>query len=183
MRIFVTRTGVSADFMLEADFVGLSVMEGVDKICQDAADAADAPEEDDGLGQATFMAWFSTTDGGSPSTRFTQSTGDYVRTDGAVVASGWDDLTSGFDETFFTDEFGVEMSVKTDDFSSNTVPTNTQISGAPYNSALGRTCGDFTVTSGSSTPWGKIMHSSFTNLYPQGLTSCDRPIRFICVEQ
>lgn len=74
---------------------------GADAICQGRASAA-------GL-SGTFNAWIS---GGSsssaPASRFTRSTSlPYVRTDGAVVANDWADLTDGtLQNPINIDEFG-----------------------------------------------------------------------------
>ncbi len=64
----------------------LGGLEGADAICNQLADAA-------GL-TGPYMAWLSDTTG-SPSTRFDQSPGPYVRVDGVIVADDWDDLTDG----------------------------------------------------------------------------------------
>jgi hypothetical protein len=66
----------------------LGGMAGADAICQmHAAQAQPALT-------GTFYAWLadSTT---SPAKRFTRSTGDYVLTNGVVIAHGWTQLTSG----------------------------------------------------------------------------------------
>ena len=66
------------------NFGGLA---GADAKCKELADAA-------GLPDSTYRAWLSDATG-SPSTRFTQSQGTYVLTNGSVVASSYADLTSG----------------------------------------------------------------------------------------
>lgn len=61
-------------------------LDDADRVCQDAADNAGLP--------GTYQAWLST-DTASPSNRFaTMSDAPYVRTDGAVVAENWLDLTT-----------------------------------------------------------------------------------------
>jgi hypothetical protein len=64
----------------------LGGLAGADAICQTAANAVS-------LG-GTFKAWLSDSTG-SPSTRFVQGTGPYVRTDGVLIANDWADLTDG----------------------------------------------------------------------------------------
>jgi hypothetical protein len=59
---------------------------GADAKCQNLAAAANLP--------GTYMAWLST-DQGSPSTRFTQSTIPYVLVNGTKVADNYADLTDG----------------------------------------------------------------------------------------
>jgi hypothetical protein len=59
---------------------------GADAICQGEAEAA-------GL-SGVFMAWLSD-DATSPSVRFMQSTGPYVRPDGVRIAADWAGLTDG----------------------------------------------------------------------------------------
>lgn len=61
-------------------------LDDADRICQDTAIGAGLP--------GTYQAWLST-DTASPSNRFaTRSEDPYVRTDGAVVADNWMDLTT-----------------------------------------------------------------------------------------
>jgi hypothetical protein len=43
----------------------------------------------------TYMAWLSTSDGASPSTRMTQSAGPYELVGGTPIAANWEDLTNG----------------------------------------------------------------------------------------
>jgi hypothetical protein len=74
-------------FVLEAevtaDFGGLA---GADALCQKEASAAGLP--------GTYAAWLSD-DHQSPSTRFMQGTGPYVRVDGQAIATNWDSLVGG----------------------------------------------------------------------------------------
>ena len=69
----------------QADLGGLA---GADLVCQQHADAANIGQD------RTYKAWLSTP-AGSPLTRFYRSPGRYVRTDGAVVATSWEDLVDG----------------------------------------------------------------------------------------
>ena len=64
-------------------------MTGADAVCQARANEAGLP--------GTYKAWLSGASySSSPASRFTRSTSlPYVRTDGAVVADDWADLTDG----------------------------------------------------------------------------------------
>jgi hypothetical protein len=64
----------------------LGGLDGADAICQNLANANTLP--------GTYRAWLSD-ETGSPSTRFTQSSGPYVLRNGTVVANTWADLTDG----------------------------------------------------------------------------------------
>lgn len=77
--VFVTST------LQKGGFGGLT---GADQICNDLATAASLP------GAGSYLAWLSDSEE-SPSTRFVQETIPYQRLDGAVIASGWDELTGG----------------------------------------------------------------------------------------
>jgi hypothetical protein len=66
-----------------ASFGGLA---GADQFCQQLADAAQ-------LG-GSYKAWISD-DTGSPSTRFSQSSGPYILVDGSPVADNWSALIGG----------------------------------------------------------------------------------------
>lgn len=60
----------------------------------DAADCiCSTHAENAGIG-SNYRAWLAD-NSGSPVTRFTQSSIPYIRTDGAIVANNWDDLTDG----------------------------------------------------------------------------------------
>src|SRR5262249_27131858 len=74
-------------FVTSLTYTGnLGGLAGADALCQARADAA-------ALG-GTYKAWLAD-DSGSPATRFTHSTGEYVLVDGTVVAGNWADLTDG----------------------------------------------------------------------------------------
>jgi len=64
----------------------LGGLTGADSICNMRAAEAGLP--------GTYMAWIST-DQGSPSTRFVQSTVAYVKVDGVKIADDWTDLVDG----------------------------------------------------------------------------------------
>lgn len=59
---------------------------GADEKCKQLAAAAGLP--------GSYKAWISSIDS-EPFDDFQRSTGDYVRVDGTLVASGWNDLTDG----------------------------------------------------------------------------------------
>jgi hypothetical protein len=64
----------------------LGGLAGGDAICQQRAQAANLP--------GAYKAWLSD-DAQSPTTRFVQSPGPYLRVDGVTVADNWADLTDG----------------------------------------------------------------------------------------
>lgn len=77
-RAFVLQTWVGA---------ALGGVSGADTRCQNAASAA-------GLG-GTYLAWIATGPADDPDTRFTKASIPYRRTDGALIANNWADLTDG----------------------------------------------------------------------------------------
>ncbi len=86
----------------------LGGISGADQVCQQRANAA-------GL-SGTFKAWLSGSSyASSPASRFTRSTSQpYVRTDGAVVANDWADLTDGtIQNPINVDENGVSRTSPT----------------------------------------------------------------------
>ncbi len=66
-------------------------IQGADDICNRLAANATPPLD---TTNGTYKAWLSSSTT-SPSTTFTQSTGPYVRTDGAELAANWADLIDG----------------------------------------------------------------------------------------
>ena len=77
-RVFETSTNH------QGNFGGVA---GADAICATRASAA-------GLG-GTWMAWVASDDSDDPESRFTHATIPYRRTDGALIANNWTDLTDG----------------------------------------------------------------------------------------
>jgi len=74
-------------FVTSDQYTGdLGGLAGADAKCQALAERAGLP--------GTYMAWLSD-DVDSPSTRFTQGTGYYMRVDGGVIAANWADLVDG----------------------------------------------------------------------------------------
>ena len=150
--IFVTSSTQSGNFG------GLA---GADDLC--ATRASDA-----GL-QGTFLAWLST-DADPVGERLAQSTGPYVRTDGAQIAADWADLTDGsIDVPINRDEDGNQVG---GDVWTGTLAAGTTApaicSGWDTTASTGR-CGD----SGST-------DSSWTdNITPP----CTTNLRLYCVQQ
>lgn len=156
-RVFVTSQTYKGD---------LGGLIGADSKCQSLADAAN-------MG-STFKAWLSdnTT---SASSRMTQSTLNYVRTDGVVVANGWTDLTDGsIDNIINRDENGTARS--------GDVWTNTTSSGARKSAT--DTCSNWTSSStfpdigyGGTVSWPDY---SWTDIYSN---QCSTSSRLYCFEQ
>lgn len=83
LRVFVTSSHHRGD--MRVDFMSIEATTP-DEVC-------------DFLGRAvgddlTFRAWVSMDDD-APAVSFTRTSGDYIRTDGVVIARGWDDLVDG----------------------------------------------------------------------------------------
>jgi hypothetical protein len=92
--------GPCTAFISSAGLIGASIggLDSADAFCQSLAGAA-------GL-SGNFKAWLSDSTG-SPSSRFTQASTPYVRTDGAQVAANWTDLADGnLDNPLNLDENG-----------------------------------------------------------------------------
>jgi hypothetical protein len=111
---------------------------GADMICQGEADAA-------GL-TGVYKAWLSDSNpANSPASRFTHSTGPYVRVDGTIVAQDWTDLTDGsiLDEIVIAAD-GTNMHW-TDPDGLEHVWTNTRVDGTRAGAGLpSSACNDFT---------------------------------------
>jgi cysteine-rich repeat protein len=132
----------AAGTLHDGNFGGLV---GADAWCQQLADNAGLP--------GTYMAWLSD-DGGSPSTRFTQSAEPYTLVDGTVVADNWADLTDGsLDHAIDLDENGVTPPAGYTGICAytSTVWSNTTPSGTLLNAS--QDCGGWTGTGGSA--WGR----------------------------
>jgi len=91
--VFVTSMSVSSNILsaAQAMFSNCTTvsngLDAADCICGEVANNV-------GIG-SNYRAWLAD-DTGSPSTRFTQSSILYIRTDGANVANNWQDLTDGW---------------------------------------------------------------------------------------
>lgn len=130
---------------------------GADAKCQGAAIAA-------GL-TGSYKAWLADATG-SPSTRFTQSTAPYVRTDGIMVATNWTDLTDGTLNAPIskTETKATGVSEAVCDTTTGWVFTNTTTDGLMADG--GSSCSEWTSDVGGSI-WGK-----FTSADSQWVRSC-----------
>ncbi len=148
----------------------LGGLTGADAECQAAADSA-------GL-LGAYLAWLSTSTVG-PADRFVQSTVPYVRTDGAIVALDWADLTSG----------SIRAAINVDEFA-NTISghptwTNTDVDGTPLNNV-----GDPTLDSCDEwTSFGGQAGNGFTTAVDGGWTigsqtnfSCASAFQLYCFQ-
>ncbi len=100
---------IKAVFVTSATFNGnLGGLAGADAECQAAANASSVvPGTNEG---AVYKAWLSDSTG-SPSTRFTRSTGPYALPNGTTVALNYSDLTDGsLLHSIDVDENGAELS-------------------------------------------------------------------------
>jgi hypothetical protein len=143
-RVFVTNSIFSG-----AQIGGLA---GADAKCQGAAIAG-------GL-TGMYKAWLSDATG-SPSTRFTQSTTPYIRTDGVVVASSYADLIDGsLNAPISRTETGaLGLSEGVCDSSTAWVFTNTTPEGKLLDAGL--SCAEWTSDLGGSA-WGKLSDAQTT---------------------
>lgn len=145
----------------QGGFGGLS---GGDGICNTLAAAQGLP--------GPYKVWLSDSTG-SPSTRFTQSTGPYVRVDGAFVANNWADLTDGsLLNPININESGVFIP------GNGNVWTNTNPDGTP--SGI-QNCANWTVN-GSNNAFGGIYDS--TTAWTTGIQAgCGNNGRLYCFQQ
>ena len=90
--VFVTSMSVSSNILSAAQTMFSNCttvsngLDAADCICGEVANNV-------GIG-TNYRAWLAD-DTGSSSTRFTQSSISYIRTDGAIIANNWQDLTDG----------------------------------------------------------------------------------------
>ena len=90
--VFVTSMSVSSNILSAAQAMFsncTTVSNGLD-----AADCICGEVANNVVIGSNYRAWLAD-DTGSPSTRFTQSSIPYIRTDGAIIANNWQDLTDG----------------------------------------------------------------------------------------
>jgi cysteine-rich repeat protein len=163
-RVFVTSE------MFDGNLGGL---DGADQKCQMLADAA-------GLA-GTFLAWISTNEG-SPSTRFTQSTTPYTLVDGTEIAPNWAGLIDGsLAAAINLTELGQPAPIGNTSCAGGGNPTvwsATTISGG----LAGASCSNFTSTAGGGL-WGHAgqFSGSWTSWCSGGLCSWTSPI--YCFQQ
>ncbi len=111
-------------FVTDESYNGnLGGIAGADEICQQAAEDAGYPGD--------YKAWLSA--GSSPSTSFSNPESPYIRTDGALIADGWDDLVT-FNSGSFIDN-PVEITPSLTGAANAVVWTNTSVDGEPLVSA------------------------------------------------
>ncbi|MFV8750384.1 DUF4215 domain-containing protein [Nannocystaceae bacterium ST9] len=138
--VFITST------LHDGDLGGLA---GADEICNMLAAAADLP--------GTYMAWLSTNQG-SPSTRFVQSTVPWVRLDGTTIADDWADLVDGTLDAI-VNQTEVGGSPPNSTYICNGTARQTWTGTAVDGSAAVNTCGNF----GSTASNGAIGRNTATD--------------------
>jgi cysteine-rich repeat protein len=151
----------------------LGGLAGADMICQTRAAAANL--------SGTYMAWIST-DQGSPSTRFIQSTVAYQLVTGIKVADSWADLVDGtIDNAINRTESGAPSvnSIATCGASDRTVHSGTTDAGT----LAADTCNNF--TSGIDVDLGTIGRTTSTNgsWADCSSVSCDQAAALYCFQQ
>jgi len=155
-------------FLTSGDYTGnVGGVAGADTICQGLADTALLP--------GTFLAWISTSHGNEPETRFSRSTGNYVNTNGDVVADNWTDLVDGsaLDASIAFDAGGAAVILQ------QVVMTSTDEFGRTLTS--NGTCQGWTSSSSSVDGLG---FTTDTSLRPNALVACERTSNHLfCVEQ
>lgn len=115
---------------------------GADKKCQQSADDAGLP--------GTYRAWISTSDS-DPRKTFTKIASSYILVGGTEVAAGWADLTDGnLKNPISLDQKGLPI-VSDPELPSNSVWSNTDITGAALEERRFLTCADWR-NSGAGSP-------------------------------
>lgn len=144
--VLVECVPVKKVFVTSMRFGGnLGGLAGADGKCQDLATIANL--------SGTYKAWLSDTTG-SPSTRFTHSTGPYILVNGTVVANSYADLVSGgIRHAIDLTEYGNPGNFDPLAASQKYVWSNTMANGAQYVSWA--SCNNWMVTDGSANGnWG-----------------------------
>lgn len=137
---------------------------GADAICATRASAA-------GLG-GTWMAWVATDATDDPESRFTHATIPYRRTDGALIANNWADLTDGTLSNGVTcDEFGACSAYQ---HSWTNVSTDGTATGS-------QNCTGWTVNSGQGMT-GYVHHTAATWTNDSAY-NCVSLLRLYCFQQ
>ena len=150
----------------------LGGLAGADAICQQAATNAGLP--------GTYMAWLSDATG-SPSTRFMQATGPYVRVDGTTIANNWADLTDGNLAAAIT------VTETEDNVSGTVVWSHTLSDGTAGSTALNVHCENWQSTdveARGDTGFASDLFTddSWTDLQSSGLCTIS-PFRLYCFQQ
>jgi hypothetical protein len=160
--VFVT----SGTYVPVQDFKSIAA---ADAICMSVAAKGDAK-----LSGHCFIAWLS--DGStSPSTRFVKATGDYVRTDGMVIANGWAGLTNGGTHASTVDVHENASSI--DSAKNANVWTGTQ----PNGDSANEHCTGWSVSGGSGET-GQA-NAKDGNWSDDGTLSCNGDAHFYCFEK
>jgi cysteine-rich repeat protein len=151
----------------------LGGLDGADAICQTRADAANL--------SGTYMAWIST-DQGSPSSRFVQSTVPYHTPDGIKVVDSWADLIDGTLDNPInrTESGGASVNAVAQCGATNrTARTGTTNDGMPTVD----TCNNF--ASNSNADSGTIGRTTGSNAtWSDGCTAgCDEAAAIYCFQQ
>ncbi len=170
-------------FLTESEHDGnMGGIIGADVICQGEADAA-------GL-TGVYKAWLTDSNPANcPASRFTHSTGPYVRVDGTIVAQDWTDLTDGsiLDEIVISAN-GTNMHVADPDGLEHAW-TNTSVDGTQTGSS---SCNDFTsndpfqetVSVGNAFTYdGWIVPGAWTEDGRGGMQSCASSFFLYCFQQ
>lgn len=159
-RVFVTNTTYTG---------ALGGLAGADQKCQSSADGA-------GLG-GIWVAWLSDSVTAA-STRVTQTTANYVRIDGVIVANGWTDLTDGsLDVAINITETGV---APTD--TNNYVFTFTNANGTIYTVSPTYHCENW--TNGTSSFSARLGNRTSTSTWTSAAGStCNNARHLYCFEQ
>lgn len=152
----------------------LGGLSGADGECQALADAEGLP--------GTYYAWLSDSTG-SPATRFTRSSGNYIRVDGTKVADNWSDLTDGnLDAPILQSEAGDTLPTFSNACATDhlNVVTNTSSDGTPRSTT--NTCSNFSSTSGNHALTG---YAEETGRWTAGCAggSCNSNTHILCFQQ
>lgn len=166
---FVRTIGPKRVFVTSQTYTGdLGGLTGADSKCQVLADSAN-------LG-STFKAWLSDSTTAA-SSRLTQSTLNYVRTDGVVIANGWTDLTDGtIDNLLNRDESGVTRS-------SVPVWTNTNTNGARTAMSSTMNCENWTDASSGVDGYYGVTNWADYEWTNSSYLPCNQARRLYCFEQ
>lgn len=176
---------VKVVFVSSVAYTGnLGGLDGADAKCAALALAAGLP--------GTFKAWLSDSTG-SPSTRFTQATVDYVLTNGTVFAHGWSDLISPSPKPAFdVNELG--GSPPTSDTAcaglnggyAAWVSSNADGTPAPNVAAGDHSCSNWSSTAVETSTVGlgsPIAGNSWVGFCSSGVPSCSKQAAIFCFEQ
>lgn len=173
-RAFVTGCGPES-CSFGASYGDIGGLAGADALCQGAASEGVKPP-------GTYKAWLSDSSA-SPRTRFrcgaaACSQEGYVRLDGQVIATDWDDLTDGALALPITiTQFGVPLDQALTDTWSHTAPDGSAIPGDLH-------CQDWTSTaSGEKGAQGSALQNDARWTELENGAVCQAPRRLYCFQQ